>query len=148
MKNDELENARVKYQVALDLFKSEGQIQWTRYSAMLLVNTVFIGLIGFAKDIKFHGFFQQLIQLPLLGLILCYLWFRMTHSGFTWMKFWISEARELEKQLKDKDQINPITKGNEFRLFKNEIINTERASYTVILIIFLIYFFMLINNAQ
>lgn len=69
MKNDELENARVKYQAALDLFKSEGQIQWTRYSAMLLVNTVVIGLIGFAKNIKFHGFFQQLNQfIPLLGL--------------------------------------------------------------------------------
>ena len=42
MKKNELENIRVKYQVSITLKDSEGQIQWGRYNAMLVINTILI----------------------------------------------------------------------------------------------------------
>lgn len=56
---EDLENARIKYSSVLDLKNSEGEIQWNRYNAMLVVNTIFIGFIGFTynKDFSFPWFF-------------------------------------------------------------------------------------------
>lgn len=37
---NDIENARVKYASVIDLKNAEGEIQWSRYNAMLLVNTI------------------------------------------------------------------------------------------------------------
>lgn len=143
MKNDELENARVKYQAALSLFTSEGQIQWSRYNAMLVVNTILFGLISL-KDFTFPDFFQFLFRLlPIFGLILCYSWHRMTERGFVWMNHWISEANKLEKQLGG--QLNPIQSGDELR-FKVGTNVIKNDSLLIIKIIALLYLFMTIVN--
>lgn len=146
--NDKLEDARVKYQEALSLFRSEGQIQWNRYSAMLVVNTIFIGLIGFtySREFQFPIFFKILFQLtPLLGLFLCHLWHQMTIRGFIWMNFWISEARDLERQIVDGENINPINNGEDFRS-KIGVGVTPNASSWIIKVFALVYFFILFGN--
>lgn len=143
MKNDELENTRVKYQAALSLFTSEGQIQWSRYNAMLVVNTILFGLISL-KDFTFPNVFQILFRFsPIFGLILCYSWHRMTVRGFVWMNHWISEANKLEKQLNG--QLNPIQNGGELRLKVGTNV-TKNASLLIIKIIALLYLFMTIVN--
>lgn len=146
--NDQLENARVKYQEALSLFASEGQIQWSRYSAILVINTIFIGLIGFtySKDFNFSFLFERLFQLaPLLGLFLCHLWHQMTVRGFIWMNFWISEARELEKQIVDEKNINPVKNGNDLRSKIGADV-TKNASSWIIMVFALVYFLILVGN--
>lgn len=148
IKNGKLENARIKYQEALSLFRSEGQIQWNRYGAMLIINTIFIGLIGFtySKDFYFPIFFKILFRLiPLLGLFLCHLWHQMTERGFIWMEFWISKGRELEKQIGDRDGINPINDGNDFRSKIGANVTPNAASW-IIKVFALMYFLMLIGN--
>lgn len=144
MKNDELENARVKYQAALSLFTSEGQIQWSRYGAMLLVNTLLFGLIGLDKNIALSKSFPMLFQsVPIFGLLLCYLWHRMTDRGFIWMNHWIHEANKLEGIIKG--QSDPIQNGEELRLKIGGDV-TRNAALLIIKIFILIYLLFTIIN--
>ncbi len=143
---EDLENARIKYSSVLDLKNSEGEIQWNRYNAMLVVNTIFIGFIGFTynKDFSFPWFFKIIFWLtPVLGLLLCHLWYKMTERGFMWSEFWMTKANEIENQINGK--INPIKEGKKLR----DIIGagaTKNASFIIINVFALIYVLMLINN--
>jgi hypothetical protein len=140
MNKEELENTRLKYQKSLDLFASEGQIQWSRYNTMLLINTIIIGLSSFNKD--FPQSFKILFWLsPLIGFLLCYFWHRMTERGFIWMNHWITEANDLERQLRG--TINPLQNGDKLRS-KIESKVTENASLTIIKIVALLYVIMAI----
>ena len=142
--DEELENTRIKYQTSLNLFSSEGQIQWRRYSAMLLINTLLFGLIGLDKNINLSKSFPLVFQFaPLFGLILCYLWHRMTERGFIWLNHWIYEANKLEEEIKG--QTNPIQKGAELR-FKIGGDVTRNASLLIIKIFILLYFIFSIIN--
>lgn len=143
---DDLADARIKYQASIGIFTSEGQIQWVRYSCMLLVNTILIGLIGASFD---GGFRIPLILkflfsfVPIFGLILCYLWYRMTERGFNWMDFWITKARNIEYQIAG--EINPIQEGNDQRLSTENGV-TKKASLLVIKIFWIVYFVSLLIN--
>lgn len=144
MKNNEFENSRVKYQAALSLFASEGQIQWSRYNAMLVVNTILVGLITLNRDFNFPKFFQILFLLaPIFGFILCILWHRMTDRGFVWMNHWIYEANKLEDQFKE--QRNPIQNGEELRSKIGANV-TRNSSLLIIKIIALSYFLITVVN--
>lgn len=145
--DDGKENSRVKYLTAVNLRISEGEIQWSRYNAILIVNTIFITLLGLVYSVNFKlPHFKKELQLiaPILGLVLCYLWHRVSKRGFKWIEFWMSKARKLEVYLKDRSEINPITLGNEFRSSNKVIINTELASFYIIIIFSLIYIFFLL----
>lgn len=114
---------------------------------MLLVNTIFIALIGFSYSNEFNGSILALplfkIISPILGLVLCYLWLRMTEKGFIWMNHWIFEARKIENQLKS--EINPVKAGEELRLKIGGGV-TKNASFLVIGIIAFVYLLLLISN--
>jgi len=143
---EELKDARSKYQASVNLFMSEGQIQWSRYSAILVVNTVLIGLIGFrySTGIKFPNSLTVVFDLtPIFGLLLCYWWLRMTERGFTWMNFWTSQANRIEDQIDG--EINPVQNGKEFKSnVESEV--TKNASLWIIRIIGLIYFVITVIN--
>lgn len=112
MKNEKLENARIKYQTAINIFNSEGQIQWGRYNAMLVVNSLLLTLTGILSKNDFQIPVLIVEIAPIVGLVFCYLWFKMTKNGFYWINHWISEARKLEDQLPDKKNIYPIISGD------------------------------------
>ena len=139
MKKEELENTRLKYQMTLNLFSSEGQIQWNRYNAMLAVNVIILGLSSF-NSTSFPITLQLLYRFsPIFGLILCHLWYRMTARGFMWMNHWIIEASKLESQLEG--QIKPLQNGRELRSKTGSKV-TENASLLIIKIIAFLYFVM------
>lgn len=143
---EELENTRIKYSSVLNLKNSEGEIQWNRYSAMLVVNTIFIGFIGFTynKDFSFPWFFKIIFWLiPVLGLLLCHLWHKMTERGFMWSEFWMIKANKIEGQINGK--INPIKEGEELRNILGKGV-TKNASFMIIGIFAFIYILMFINN--
>jgi hypothetical protein len=107
---------------------------------MLVVNTIFIGLIGFSYSNEFRIPVLVRQALPALGIILCFLWFQMTKRGFMWIKFWISEANKIEKKYKDKkDMINPVLDGDEYRKLSTEPFTTKPSAYLVIGIFLIIY---------
>lgn len=113
------------YQSAVNMRIAESQIQWARYSAILVVNTIFIGLLGFtySKEFAIPIIIQQL--LPLLGIVLCLLWFRMTKRGFMWVKFWTDMAREIEEKGGDRNRLKPFVKGLKHKNSSEVIINTS-----------------------
>lgn len=142
----DLENARVKYSAVLSLKASEGDIQWSRYNAMLVVNTIIVGFIGFAynREFDFPFFFNILFWFtPLLGLLLCYAWHQMTKRGFMWTKFWMDTAYRIEGQI-DGD-INPVQEGRELRDTIGEGV-TKRASLRIINFFAVIYTLIFIFN--
>lgn len=141
----DLENARVKYIAVLSLKASEGEIQWSRYNAMLVVNTIFIGFISFvySKDFDFPLFFRIIFWMTsLLGIFLCHSWHKMTERGFKWTQFWMRKANELEGNIDG--EINPVKEGKKLRDFIGAGI-TEKYSLIIIKIIALIYFFYFIK---
>lgn len=140
-------DAKVEYQTAMSLFSSEGGIQWGRYSAMLVVNTILFTLARLDVKLSSSGILQLSLKLiPLFGIILCFLWERMTRRGFEWMIFWISQARNMEEDPVNKNLPNPIMKGYQRKLEDRELINTQRASILVIYIFVLLYFIILVDN--
>lgn len=148
LNKEELENVRTKYSNAINIHNSEGQIQWVRYSAMLVINTVLVGLIGFAysKDFRFPAPLKVMFLLtPLFGILLCAKWRRMSERGFYWINHWIVEARKLEVYLSG--GTNPINEGNNKRVENEEKEVTKRASLWIIDAFKIVYIVLLVINA-
>jgi len=147
-KSQNTENLRTKYLGSLTLYTSEGQIQWSRYNAMLIVNTIFIAVIGFAFDLSPSQNLPFLIKYalpftPLLGIIICLLWYRMTERGFIWMKHWIQKANNLETYIGN--DVNPIKDGKDLRDRIGGNV-TQGSSYWIIGIFVGIYLLIFIGN--
>ena len=138
-----LEHTRVKYQTAMDSFHSEGQIQWSRYNAILVVNTVFFAFLTLNKNFGLNYSQNLFYFLPIVGLFICILWHRMTDRGFIWMNHWIIEANNLEELLKGEN--NPVRNGDELRskIGKNV---TKNATLMIIKIFALLYLILAIIN--
>lgn len=145
-KIDYQENARVKYSAVLNLKASEGEIQWSRYNAMLVVNTLIIGFIGlsYKEDLTFSWLIKSLLVfVPILGILLCRIWYQMTDRGFMWTKYWMLKANEIENEIKS--NTNPIQEGKEILEIIGEGI-TKKSSLLIIKIFTLVYLLILINN--
>lgn len=142
----DLEDARVKYTAAIALKCSEGEIQWNRYNAMLIVNTIFIGLIGFTfgKDINISQIVRFIFWFtPIFGLLICESWYKMTERGFKWTQFWMEESNKIEQQFEG--QIDPVQEGKSLRDLIGHGI-TKSASLRIINIFKLIYVLIFIGN--
>lgn len=142
---EDLANARLKYQSAINLKTSEGEIQWARYNCMLVVNGAFTGLIFLTYSNSSVPVFLTILLsfVPILGLLLCYLWYNMTQRGFMWTNFWITEANRIEDQIDG--EINPVQEGNDFR--SNLAIGvTKNASLLIIKVFGVIYLVLLLIN--
>ncbi len=140
-----------KYNAALELHNSECQIQWNRFSAMLVANTILIGFMGFtySKDFVFPLFIRLfLVASPILGIIICIWWYKVTMKGFAWIKFWIGQMNEIENIISDpsdKNDPKPIHAGDEFRS-KHEPGLTKKATQWIIWIFIGIYSVSLFAN--
>ena len=144
--HEDLENARVKYNAVLNLKASEGDIQWNRYNAMLVVNTIIIGFISFTynKDFNFPIFFRILFWLiPLFGFLFSIVWYKMTERGFMWTRFWIDRAWEIETQING--EINPIQEGRDKMEKKGEGY-TRKASLSIIICFAVVYALIFFAN--
>lgn len=106
---DRIENARVGYQAAVNLWTYEGQLIWARFSAMLLANSIVVAVIGIviSGDRALPVFS---VGMPIAGLILCILWWLITKRGFDYYVYWIRSARELEEEFL-KDPVKTVSRG-------------------------------------
>lgn len=133
-----IENIRTKYLSAIQLSISEGQIQWSRFNTILLINTILFAILGFTNltDTKI-----SLLQsyIPIIGFTISFLWGIMTIRGFDWTTFWIMEARKLEKDIKG--NINILEDGA-----KRQSNYTAVATTTIIVIFALVFSGLLVND--
>lgn len=92
------DNARIGYQVAVDLWAYEGASVWSRFNSMVLANSIFFaGIILLVLD---NGSYDYLIKLlTIAGILLCILWFLLNERGFSYHNYYALSARELENDL-------------------------------------------------
>ncbi|MBK6796468.1 MAG: hypothetical protein IPG76_06680 [Acidobacteria bacterium] len=94
-----LENARIGYQAAINLWIYEGNVIWSRFAAMVSANTIVIATIGIIITSSTSKN-RLLLKLGLcaMGLVLCVTWAVLMRRGFQYFRFWLLSARELEDQ--------------------------------------------------
>lgn len=147
MPNNNLDKVIAKYQVAVNKNTSESEILWSRFSSMLIFNSILITALGIAFQSSTKLPFLIITYLPIAGLISCYLWFISSLRGFQWIKFWATKARKIEeKYLVDQNhELNPILDGNEHRSNVIGQPGVETATYFLIFMIGIFYIIFLIS---
>ena len=106
----QIENARIGYQVTVNLLTYEGQLIWTRFNAMLVANSIVIAVIGYLITNNSSSIILKYLPIP--GIILCILWFLVNVRGFDYYKYWILSAREIEEQFLQ-NSIKTLSRGGE-----------------------------------
>jgi len=162
--SESMENARVGYQVALNFVWYLGDLVWAKYNAMLVVNGIIIAAIGIGLTGQ-----QPLpilaVGLPVVGLILCALWFQLVRRGVDHMSSYMAAARELEDEYLS-NQVRVLSRGNDFGAGKEvtyqiggkrstirmsvlgRLMRTGPASFLVIAVFAIVYVLMLIEALQ
>jgi len=170
-KEDRKEDARVGYQVAVDLAIKEENLFWAQFNAILIANSIFITAISFiicknCADLKDQ--MPELLEfMAIIGMVLCILWFLLTKRRLSYHKYYLFSAREIEHELqlirtilrgRDFSEGNPvgfrIDNKNEkakYELFQLPLfgrLRIEYWSYLVIAIFFLIYLYLFVKNIE
>lgn len=100
---DDLETARVGYQIAVTLAANEQAVGWSRMNAMLTVNSIFIAaiLVSLAsiKDVDSSLLHSIPMFLAFVGLAWSIIWLHATERRAEMYCYWIASARELERHL-------------------------------------------------
>jgi hypothetical protein len=96
-----LENARVGYQAALNLWNTQAQLASSRFSVMVVVNSVILATIGLgiAYNRSFPLFFVQVLSI--VGIVLCLVWLHAHSRASEHNNYLMYSARELESYLTD-----------------------------------------------
>jgi hypothetical protein len=91
-----IENARVGYQVAVDLWTFQSGLNWGRFSAMLTANSIITAAIGL---VLYSQPSVPLLKkgLPAVGICLCILWVVLMARGSRFHMYWKSQACKLEE---------------------------------------------------
>jgi hypothetical protein len=125
---DEKENARVGYQVAVDLTIKEEKLFWDQFNALLVANSILIIAISsvICRDCSYQ---KDLISdlpwfLATIGVVLCVLWYLLTVRRDKYRLYYLFSAREIEAEYLG-CQVQTIRRGKDFSdgspvLFKSE----------------------------
>jgi len=107
-----IENARVGYQVATNLWIYEGETLWSKFNALLVANSIILGSIGISMTASSRLVVFSM-GMPIIGIILCGLWFLLTKRSFEFYVYWIFSAREIEERYL-KGSVQTISRGGKF----------------------------------
>jgi len=102
-----LQNARIGYQVAAQLWAYEGQGVWSAFNAMLVANAIVIAAEGTSGG-AFTKHPALTWILPLFGLLLSLLWYALVDRGFTIHKYRVLATRDLERFL---ESVETVSRG-------------------------------------
>jgi len=105
------QDARIGYQVAINLWVYEGQLIWSRFNAMVVANGIILAAISVLLTTE-RVDWKPLVGLSALGIVLCLIWALMTARGFDYHDYWIRSARELEKG--HLNTVRTVSRGGEF----------------------------------
>lgn len=92
----DLETVRVGYQAAIALWTYEGNLVWSKFSAMLITHTIVFAVAAQAV-LQDKLVFPQKLVIVIVGFALCILWFLIMIRGFDQHDYWLLSARELEE---------------------------------------------------
>jgi hypothetical protein len=120
---DEIQNALMGYQVAVDLWMNQGEQAWSKFNSMLVVNSIIIaslGLIGIGSDKQS----SIILFLPIFGIFTCILWFIHVRRDAAYSDYFVMSARELEEKYLS-NSVKTLSKGGKFA--EGEIVTLEIA---------------------
>ena len=108
----QIENARVGYQVAASLMSSGAQEFWSQFEAIMTANSIVLA----AATVAVSG--QQSIPLlslgvPFVGLALCASWLVLHARAVGYNEYWANSARELEEQFLN-NPVRTLSRGGLF----------------------------------
>ena len=108
------EKAWAGYQVAVDLWTYQGQLNWNRFNVMLVVNSLIIAIISSVFSSQRPS--PYLVNaLALGGIGLCVAWVLLTARGFDYHRYWGLCAWELEEQHLS-DVVNIVSRLDSYRI--------------------------------
>jgi hypothetical protein len=95
--NDDLDKAKFGYQMATNMVETLNQEILSRFNAMLTANSIIIAIyvLIFSEKNNMPDFIKILV--PILGIVLCLLWFLFIHHGVYCQRQYRKEAKTIEK---------------------------------------------------
>ncbi|MCE7925626.1 MAG: hypothetical protein DYG98_21450 [Haliscomenobacteraceae bacterium CHB4] len=97
-KNDDTkEVAKLGYETAVQLWIYEGELIWSKYNAMLVANSIVMGILGFAissSNVSVPKYYM--IGLCVVGIVLCLAWYQLMKRGYDTLIYWVFSALEIE----------------------------------------------------
>jgi len=96
--NDDIVKAQLGYQVATNMVGILGQEIYSRFNAMLTANSIIVAIIGLIITNKNKLSISLEILFPILGLILCFLWFVFIYNGIYRHRQYRKEAARIEEK--------------------------------------------------
>jgi hypothetical protein len=90
------ENARIGYTAAITIWGNLNRDHWSRFHAMVLINSIILSAFGLIIDKPHAVLFIK--GLPIVGLILTSFWYLLMIRDFKFAELYASCARELENQ--------------------------------------------------
>ena len=124
------ENIRAGYQAAINLWIYEGTTFWSKFTAMILANTIVVTAITLAittGDAKNHNLPLFKLGLCVFGVALCLSWIPILKRSFDYYKYWILSARELEQHFLA-DGVQTVSRGASFADGEKVSFSIERHS--------------------
>ncbi|CAD6491838.1 MAG: hypothetical protein ANIMEMIM_00228 [Candidatus Argoarchaeum ethanivorans] len=107
-----IEDARIGYQVATNLWTYEGGTLWSKFNAFLVANSIVLASIALSMTVSSRlAVFS--IGMPVVGIILCGFWFLLIKRSFEFYIYWIFSAREIEEQHLS-EPVQTISRGGKF----------------------------------
>ncbi len=92
-----LENARIAYRVAVQLWTYEGTAAWNRFNVMLVANSILVGVA--ASALVSNARTEWLLWFPIAGIALCAPWWAILRRGMGYQFHYTYSARCLEELL-------------------------------------------------
>jgi hypothetical protein len=105
------ENALIGYQMAIHLWTYQGEQWWTRFNIMLVANSIIVASIGFTTTSTQHNSFMLI--LPIVGLLLCAIWFILIRREIGYADYYVMSARELEEKYLQ-NSVKTVSRGGLF----------------------------------
>ena len=114
MNSKEINNARIGYQAAINLWIYENESIWSKFNAFLVANSIiFLAAIGIMiQNSTSCLLWVFLVTISIMGMFFCVLWVLMAKRSFDYVKYWTSSAREIEEKFLS--PVKTVSHGKEF----------------------------------
>lgn len=96
------------YEISTNMLISYGETLWTKFSGLLIANSILLGLIGFilrsanvSEIITGYQYYYYLIIISILGIVISFLGYLLIVRSFSYYDFWLFMLRDIENKYFD-----------------------------------------------
>jgi hypothetical protein len=108
----EVEDARIGYQVAVDLARSNIEYVWSIFNALIVANSIVIAAISLLMMSELQLAIAR-YSLPIVGLTLCTIWWFIVKHARERAVYYTLSARELEERYLSPN-VKTLSRGGDF----------------------------------